>query len=181
MEYGIDREKLLLYKAAAVRHLSDPLKMRLAVVALAAALGIGAVYVPLSGQIDQGRAQAAGEQKRLGAIQDVESLRRDANDFRTRIAPHSDTNEWVQFLLAGSRQMHLRLRDMESKEPQKVGPYRAVTLVLELEGTYAQMRAFVEWLERSDRLLRVDMVWFEKRPGSLVMKICLLGLVRNNA
>ncbi len=181
MDYGIDREKLLMYKAAAIKLLSDPLKMRLAVVLLAAALGIGAVYMPLSDQIDQGRAAAASERKRLAAIQEVEALHRDANDFRSRIGLHSDTNEWVQFLLAGSRQMQVRLRDMESKEPQKVGPYKAVTLVLEMEGTYAQLRAFVEWLEQSDRLVRVDMVWFEKRPGSLVMKICMLGLVRGNA
>ena len=48
-------------------------------------------------------------------------------------------------------------------------------------GPSAQLKAFVEWLDQSDRLLRVESVRFEKMPGAILMKINVLGIVRKNA
>jgi len=70
---------------------------------------------------------------------------------------------------------------MESNEPRRVGPYRTVTLSMEIEGVYSELKAFVKWLEMTDRLLRIDSVRFEKRPSNLLMKIIVLGLVPKNA
>jgi hypothetical protein len=70
---------------------------------------------------------------------------------------------------------------MESSEPRRVGPYRAVTLSMEIEGIYPQLKGYVEWLEKSERVLRIDSVRFEKRPQNLLMKIIVLGLVPKNA
>ncbi len=67
---------------------------------------------------------------------------------------------------------------MESREPRKVGPYRAVTLAVEVEGTFPNLRRFVEWLENSPRLLRVESVRFEKQTDSILMRIVVLGLVQ---
>ncbi len=181
MSLSSDKARLLQYKAQVVKLLGDPMKMRLAiVVAVTGLAGLG-IYMPFSDSIDQQRRLVAAEQKRLSVVQDVESLRQQVADYQKRISGQSDTNEWVQYLLAGSRSTNVKLRNMESKEPQKVGPYKAVSLAVEVQGTYPQMKQFIEWLDRSERLLRLDMVRLEKMPDLIVMKVYVLGLVRKGA
>jgi hypothetical protein len=181
MDLGIDKAKWQAGKARIAGLVGDPGKMRLAVIVLVTGLTLGGLYYPLSGEIGLQRAAVASEKDRLDTIRDVESLRREVKAFRSRIDKQSDTNEWVQYLLDGSRQCGVRLRGMETKEPRAVGPYTAVVLVMEVQGTYPQLQAFVEWLEQSERLLRVDALRMEKLPGTVVMKINLLGLVHKNA
>lgn len=181
METGLDKEKLLEYKAVALKHLSDPAKLRLLVVCGLVLLAVVGVWGPLSGQIKRQRALLAGEKRRLEAVNAVASLRREVDSYRGRIAEDADTNDWVQYVLNGLRKARVRLRDMSSRPAQVVGPYRTVTLAIEVEGTYAEMKEFMEWLEGSDRLLRVDSAQIEKHPENLVMKLTLLGLVHRNA
>ena len=181
MDVGIDKEKLLHYKALAARHLSDPMKLRLAVVFALLCAAIGAVYLPLSKRIEEGRRELAAERSRHQAVADVEKLRRQVQAYRDRIGNQADTNEWVQYILDGMRGFQVKLRDMESKEPRAVGPYLAVSLTMEIEGTYPRLKSFVEWLESSRQLLRVDSIRFEKRPDSVLMKVLVLGLSRKNA
>jgi hypothetical protein len=137
--------------------------------------------MPLSGQIQQRRLAVLAEMHRSQSIKDVEGLRKQIETYRDRISKKSDTNEWVQYLLGGLRQSQVKLRDMASKEPQRVGPYRAVTLTVEVEGTYPRVKQFVEWLETSDRLLRIDSLRLEKRPMDVSARVVLLGLVAGNA
>jgi Tfp pilus assembly protein PilO len=181
MDTGLDKAKLLQYHAQIAKLIGDPAKMRLAVVLAATALAIGAVYYPLSGQIEQERVEVESQKKRLETIQAVESLRRDVKAFRSRVDKQSDTNEWVQYMLAGSRQIGVRLRSMETKDPRKVGPYLAVPLTMEMQGTYLQLKSFVEWLDQSERLLRIDALRLEKTPGFIIMRVNVFGLVPKNA
>ncbi len=181
MDTGIDKAKLLEYKAALLKHLSDPMRLRLTVALALVGVVLGVIYVPLSKRIERRQRELSGEKYRHEIITDVEKLRKQAGAYRHRIGENSDTNEWVQYLLEGLRQAKVRLRDMESKPTKKVGPYRTVTLTLELDGSYRRLKGFVEWLEGSDRLVRVDSMRIEKRPGNLLMKIVVLGLIRKNA
>jgi Tfp pilus assembly protein PilO len=178
---GLDKAKLAQLKAQVVKLIGDPVKMRLAVVFAVTGLVVGAVYYPLSGRIDQMRGQMSSERQRLATIREVESLRHDVKAYQSRISAQSDANEWVQYLLAGSRRAGIGLRSMESRDPRKVGPYTAVALSLEVQGAYPQLKEFVEWLEQSDRLLRIESVRLEKSPGMVVMKISILGVVRSHA
>lgn len=181
MQMGLDKAKLAQLKGQVVKLIGDPAKMRLAVVFAVTGLVVGAVYYPISGRIDETRGQVSSEKQRLTTIQEVESLRREVKAYQSRISVQSDANEWVQYLLAGSRQAGVGLRSMESRDPRKVGPYTAVALSLEVQGAYPQLKEFVEWLEQSDRLLRIETVRLEKSPGMVVMKISILGVVRNHA
>lgn len=181
MDLGFDKAKMEASKAQLIRLLSDPTKMRLAVVAVVMAATIGGLYYPFSGQIEEQRTVRAAQKDRLEAIQDVEKLRKEVQTFRSRIDKQSDTNEWVQYLLAGSRQAGVQLRGMETRPPQPVGPYTAVTLNLEVQGTFPQLQNFIEWLDQSDKLLRIDGLRLEKVSGVIVMKVIVLGLVHKNA
>ena len=181
MDMGIDKAKLQQYKANVVKLLADPGKMRLVVVMVLAGLAVGAVYMPISDRIEESGRKTAAERKRFDVIKDVETLRTEANTYRPRISEKGDTNDWVQYLLGGLRQAKVGLRDMESKEAQEVGPYKAVNLALVVEGTFPQLRQFLEWLEQSDRLLRIDLIRLERQAGVVTMKVQVLGLVRKNA
>jgi hypothetical protein len=181
MDLGFDKAKIARYKASFQKAFGHPAKLRLAVTAAIGALVVVAAFVPLSDQIQQARADLAAQRRRLDAVKDVEALRHDIGEYRGRIGDTSDTNEWVQYLLGGSRQAQVHLRNMESKEPQKVGPYKAVCLVVELEGSFPRLRQFVEWLEQSPRLLRVEEVRFERQPVNVMMKLRVLGLVGKSA
>ena len=107
-------------------------------------------------------------------------LRREVAVYQPFLGAKADNNDWAEFLLKGSRESKVHFRGMEAKQPEKVGPYRAVSLAVEVEGTYEELKAFVEWLEKSDRILRLDTVRFEKMPGTVMMKVYVLGLVQKN-
>ena len=181
MELGLDKEKIEQYKALALKHLSNPRKLRLLVISVLVLATVAGVHVPFTHWIGRNRALAAEKKRCLGTIRDVEALRQEVDSYRGRLPAGADTNDWVQYVLAGLRQVRLRLRDMSSKPPQTVGPYRTVTLSIDVEGTYPEMKRFVEWLEQSDRLLRVDSVRLAKQSNGLLMRLVLLGVVRKNA
>jgi Tfp pilus assembly protein PilO len=181
MDVGIDKAKLLHYKEITAKHLSNPVKLRLTTVFLLVALAIGMIYMPLSNRLQEARKQLANERERNKKITDINKLRKCMNMYRNRIGEHSDTNEWVQYILDGLQNYKVRLRTMESHEPRRVGPYNAVSLSMEIEGTYAELKAIIRWLDMTKRILRIDSMRFEKRPDNLLMKIIVLGLVPKNA
>jgi len=181
MEIGFDKAKLLQYKAEIVKHLGNPAKLRLTVVTVLFLAAMVSVYMPFSDRVDKNRSALAAEHNRSKAITDVEALRKEVAAYDERISEHTGANNWVQYMLDGLRAYPVKLRDMESRPPRKVGPYLAVILSMEIEGTYARMKEFVEWLECSDRVRRVDSLRFEKRPKALLMKITVLGLIPKNA
>lgn len=177
METGLDKAKLLRCKELAVAYLSDPAKLRLAVVAALIAASVLLVYTPLSGRIEQDARKLSAAHKREQDIVAVEKLRKQVQAYRDRIGREAAADEWVGYLLGGLRKFHVRLRDMESRAPRRVGPYKALVLSMEIEGTYPRLRDFVEWLDTSERMLRVDSLRLEKRPNNLVIKVVVLGLV----
>lgn len=181
MEAGISKEQLLRYKAIAMVHLSDPLKMRLVVIIGMTAIAIMAVYRPLVGQIETKQRQLVSQKKRAGLIANVEALRKQTKIYRPRIGEKSDTNEWVQYILRGLRKSGVKLRDMSSRQPRKVGPYKAIVLTVEVQGNYKAVKSLMEWLDQSDRLLRVDTIRCQKKLGSIEVKVILLGLVGKSA
>lgn len=181
MDLGLDKTKLDKYKALLVKYLGEPVRLRLAVMLALVGVAAGAGYLPLSHRIEQQRRDLDAEVNRAELIRQVESFRKQIEGYQDRLSAKSDTNEWVKFVLGGLRQTQVKLRDMESKEPVKVGPYRAVVLTVEANGTYPQLKRFLEWLEMSPRLLRVDSVRFEKRADEVIMRVMILGLMKGDA
>lgn len=177
METGIDKEKLRHYQALIERHLRHPKKYRVTVVAALLLFGLLGVYRPSLQRIDAARQRLDESQQRRDTIEQVEDLRTQRWRYLGRIDADMDTNQWIQFLLDGLEGYAVKLRTMESRPPCKVGPYLAVCLAMELEGDYPQLKATLEWLEQSERLIRVDMVHMEKCHDYLLMKLHVLGLM----
>lgn len=173
----VDKAKMMKYKALLEKHLSDPIKLRITTMAGLLITSAVIVYMPLSKKIEESQGLYAKEKERNNYIAEYEKLEKQAAMFRAYIGDNFDSNKWVQYLLDGLRQYEIKLRGMEAKQPKTVGPYQAVTFVMELEGTYPEQKKYVHWLESSKSFIRIDSIQMEKKAGSLMMKIYVSGML----
>jgi hypothetical protein len=177
MELGLDKAKIMRYKVLVEQSLSDPVRLRLVTMGGLLVLIVGVVYMPLSKRIDENKKRLGAEKERNGYIMDYEKLQKQAMVFHTLIGEKTDTNQWVQYLLDGLRKFQVKLRGMESKRQRKIGPYLTVAFSMEIEGTYPELKAYVEWLESSQSLVRIDTLRLDKGLKNVSMKILVLGIV----
>jgi Tfp pilus assembly protein PilO len=175
-----DTEKKPGLKAQLLGRLQDPTQLRVCLTVVMLAVGYLGIYMPLSADIEQTTAKLAAEKKRLDLAHDIEHLRAQYTKLKRRLPKKTDINEWVEYVLSGSRRFPLRLVTLDKDPPREVGPYKAVVLRIEVEGTFPDMNAFLAWLETNERLMRVDSVRIQphrSNNGSLVMQVTLLGVM----
>jgi hypothetical protein len=133
--------------------------------------------MPLSKKIDENERLLSVERERNGYIADCENLRKQAMAFCPLVMEKSDTNEWISYLLDGLRKFQVKLRGINSKQQRNVGPYLAAVLSMEIEGSYSELKNYIEWLESSESLVRIDTLQLEKVSNNLLMRIMVLGIV----
>lgn len=178
MELTIDKEQMMRYKALFVRHMSDPVKLRLATAGGLLLLFVILVYMPFSEKIDENRRLLAEEETRNRCLVDCARLQRQSDAFKSLVDEKHDTNEWTNYLLDGLGKYQVKLRGMTSRQQQEVGPYGVASFSMEIEGEYSELRNYVEWVESSPRLIRIDSLQLEQRPKDLLkMKIVILGVI----
>jgi hypothetical protein len=163
------------------KHLHDPLQLRFAVVGTLLILWSTCVYQPISAQIDMLSAARAKTESHLALAREIEALRSQAAKFHDRLPPNnSDTNEWVEYMLGGIRKYPLKLLKLEPLPKLKHGPIDLVVLRIEIQGTFADLDAFLGWIEANPRLFRVDLVELHRSQGiskGLALKLTVLGVM----
>lgn len=177
MDLGLDKARLVQYRALAEKHLNDPARLRLFTAGVLLALVFFLIYTPLSKKIEQNKRFLMEAKERNNCIINYEKLQKQAMIFRPLIMAKQDTNVWISYLLDGMRKFQVKLHGMDSKPASNVGPYQTATLSMTIEGSYNELKKYVEWLESSNNLLRIDTLQFIKEERSLVMKIVILGIV----
>lgn len=167
-------------KPTLAERLQDTGRLRMLVTAIMVLVGYAGVYLPLRSRIDDAARRLAHEQKRRDLARDIEQLRAQVGAFKGRVPEKTDTNEWVQYVLAGVRGFPVKLVALDPGETQPLGPYKAIVLRIELEGVYHDVDAFLNWVETNERLFRVDAVKLTPaRSGSetLNMQLTVLGVM----
>lgn len=166
-------------KGRLLEELQHPTRLRVVLTCIVLLTGYAGVYLPLTGELDDTRRKLAAEQKRLDLGREVERLRDQCRVFKGRLPAKADSNEWVQYVIAGIRRFPLKLVLLDPEPPREVGPYKVIVLRVELEGGFADLHAFVRWLETNERLFRVDAVRLEpQRSGEgLGMQLTVLGVM----
>ncbi len=162
-----------------LERLRDPLQLRVLITVVVLVTGYAAIYLPLSDRIAQTSRKLSEERKRQDLANEVDCLRTQVARFEARLPEKTDTNEWVQYVLEGIRESSLQLKTLGSEDPQRVGPYEAVVLRVELQGGYRDLDSFLHWLETNQRLFRVDSTKIAPGRGKndgLVMQLTLLGI-----
>jgi len=121
-------------KGRLLEELQHPTRLRVALTCAVLLTGYAGVYLPLSSEIDDTARRLAAEQKRLDLARDVERLREQCRAFKGRLPAKADSNEWVQYVIAGIRRFPVKLVLLDPEAPREVGPYKVVVLRVELEG-----------------------------------------------
>jgi len=164
--------------AKLIERLHDPLQLRVFVTGCILLVGYVGLYMPLSSRIDDTARKLSKERARYALIEEVEGLRAEVDKFQARLPEKTDTNEWVQYVLEGSREFPIKLVNLGTRSPERVGPYEAVVLQVEVAGTFQELDSFLHWLETNERLFRVDSARIARArtENSLVMQFTLLGM-----
>jgi Tfp pilus assembly protein PilO len=143
-------------KTQLLERLHDPLQLRIFIMAVVLLAGYFAVYEPLSDRIAATTQRISRDKRLLELGESIEQLRKRRQIFHDRLPSAADAKEWVQYVLAGIRQFPLKLCNLDCRNPKAVGPYWAIVLQMELEGSYYDIDKLVSWLESNRRLFRID-------------------------
>jgi Tfp pilus assembly protein PilO len=173
-------EKKTTLKDKVLERLHDPFQLRLCLTACVIAIGYFAIYSPLDGRIAEANAELEKETRLAELARNVEGLRVQFAAMDKRLPKQTDTNEWVQYVLEGVRKLPLRLVEMTSETPRNLGPYKAVYLRMDLEGTFPEMDRLLRWIEGNERLFRLDAVQIapsRSNKNVLVLQVTLLGVM----
>ena len=166
-------------KADLLERLHNPVQLRICLMAIILAAGYGGIYMPLSARIDETSKKLEHDKKLLVLADRMEHLQGQYHTFQDRI-PDTDTKEWEHYMLDGIRGFPLlKLSKLSCEPPKQVGPYKAVVLKIDLEGSFAEIDKFLRWLESNHRLFRTDSLKLspghEKSTG-MSMQLIVLGL-----
>jgi hypothetical protein len=173
-------------KTQLLERLHNRFQLRMIITGLVVVVGYGAVYLPLSNDIANTRDRLTTAQKRLQLAKDVAALQTEFKRCQPRLSPMPDNNEWVQYLLGGLRKMPVNLVNMDFRPSREVGPYKAIVLRIQIEGTYQNLHTALCWLETNDRLFRVDNINFlppqkgqekDNNGDNLLLELILLGMM----
>jgi hypothetical protein len=161
-------------------NLHDPMTLRIALTGLVLAVAYFGLYGPLSTEIDKSHRDLETEVQRYRVVCEIERLREQHKLFAGRLSPKSDTNEWVQYVLDGMRKYPLQLITLDPDKTRELGPYKAVVLKVGLEGSLADINAFMKWLETNERLIRIDAVSVQQvrnKTGALMATLTIVGVI----
>lgn len=174
-----DRPKTSRVNAFLLRVLHNPVQFRVVVMSLIFAAWFAGVSNRMSAEIDETTRKAVRERERIGLAAEVERLRAQVDRFRDRLPRQTDANEWLQYMLAGARGFPVRLVMINTESVKDVGPYKAVVIKLDVEGAFADVDAFLRWLESNDRLFRVDVIHLgpAREPRKMLAQFSVLGVM----
>ena len=86
----------------------------------------------------------------------------------------------MQSVLSGMRKYPLQLITLDPDKTRELGPYKAVVLKVGLEGSLADINAFMKWLETNERLIRIDAVSVQQvrnKTGALMATLTIVGVI----
>jgi Tfp pilus assembly protein PilO len=164
-------------KSSLLERLHDPVQLRIGVMVGVFLLGYVAIYTPLNDQIAATTKKLERDKQRLEIAKNLESLQKQFRVFEDRVPQQADSKEWMQCLVEGTRQFPIKLTKIDCRDTRLVGPYKAITMQMDLEGTFADLDRFLGWLETNKRLLRADDLRLSPRDNkTMVMSLTVLGL-----
>lgn len=136
----------------------NPVQVRLLSTAVLLAAWYLALYAPLAAEIDEATRRLAQERQRLTLARQIEGLRAEGQRVKGRVSEDGDRDALARHLMQSVDGLALRLKSLDPRPVVDVGPFKAATYYLVVEGPYDQVRSLLHRLESSDRLLRIDMI-----------------------
>ena len=168
-------------KAKLLERLHDPLQLRIVVMGVVLLAGYGGVYLPLAARIDETTQHVTRERKMAELAEGIEQLQVQCRGFAKRLPQKTDGKEWMQYVHEGIRRFPLKLSKLDCLASKQIGPYKAIVLQIELEGSFFDVDRFLRWLESNPRLFRADDITIAPGKGkdnkdSMMMRLTVLGM-----
>ena len=164
-----------------IERLHNPTQLRLFLMAAVLGVGYAVIYLPLTNSTDAATKKLRLSQKRLALAEEVGQLRKQFHRVEERLTKQPDSNEWVQYVLAGIRRSPLKLESFTPQESLSLGPFKIVVVQIKIAGSFADLDSFLHWIESNQRLFRVDKLKFvpnaQNTSDDMSMDISLLGLM----
>jgi Tfp pilus assembly protein PilO len=118
--------------------------------------GYGGIYTPLNAQIEGMNRKIDREKKLAVLAEKIERLQTQCKQIDNWLPKQTDSKEWMQYMLDGIRKLPLKLVKLDFLAPRPVGPFQALVMRIEVEGSYYDLDRLLRWIETNPRLLRVD-------------------------
>jgi len=162
-----------------LQQLRHPLKLRLTILLIAITAWYLAFFMPIGEETQTTTATIARERKRIATAREIETLRKSLGPHLELIRAGADLNELMRHVIDHLRSSPLKLIDLKPEASKDLGPYQTIGVQLTLEGQFAEVDAFLGWVESGDRPLRVDSIKIDpdqKKTAGLKAQVTLLGL-----
>lgn len=165
-----------------LERLHHPTQLRVFLCAVVLGVGYVAVYMPINNRTTAKLREIEDGRKRLALAEDVRKLRTQFQKVEDRIPKQPDSNEMMQYVLAGIGRSPLKMESFDPSPTQVAGPYQILNLKIRLSGSFADIDRFLEWAEKNERMFRVDNIKISgsrstKDKDSATLDITLLGLI----
>lgn len=145
--------------------LREPQRLRLAICVLTLAGAYFGVYLPLAERINQASRLCHEAQQRQTTAHEVQLLKAQAALFQPRLSSELDTNELIEYVLSGVRELPLQLVQVDAAGTESLGPYQTLKLQMEVRGEVSQLDAFIAWLETNPWFFRIDALRLDPPRG----------------
>lgn len=123
---------------------------------IAWAVGYNTIYARQQGQVRLKRTQIAQEQANQQAREETAKLIAQLEQYRRQLPPDPETSWIVREAVAAAHKAGLKLTAIAQDAPQPGKPFTRLTVNFQFTATYHQLGTFLDYLERSNRFIRVE-------------------------
>jgi Tfp pilus assembly protein PilO len=161
------------------QQLRHPLKLRIVLTLSIIGAWYFLVFMPLGEQTQMTAARITREKKRIATARQIEALNKALTKHTALIPTGANLSDLMRRVIDHLRSSPLKLIDLKPESSKNLGPYETLGIQLTLEGQFAEIDAFLGWVETDENHMRVDSIRLDpnqQRSGRLKAQLTLLSL-----
>lgn len=149
--------------------LQDHQLLRIVVLSLIGATGLGGMGLPTSHKIHTFHAALAQEKQRRTLIEEHNTIESKLEKYRTRLPKQPSLEWWIDYLLNAIREANLKVAEYKpillKGEYTRAGELQGILLKFEIRGPYQNTLNLVGWLEAQKPIVRLVMLDMKEENG----------------
>ena len=135
------------------------------IVATACGIWYYGIHVPAQNEVQLIQKQIAEEQTSQGTTMDVAALLAQIERYRARLPEEADPSWLSQQLVTLAQRSGVQVASITQEAPQQSDRFTRLAVNLQLTASYHQLGAFLDAVERSPHLIRVERLTVDRTEG----------------
>ncbi len=156
----------------------NPEQFRIALAVAMLAFGWVAIKMPLTARIVAKKQELVEAEALAARAERVMKLRASAELFDSRLDCPADPSDWQEYVYEIVAETGVAMPKQEASDGNLIYDLEKVILPIQITGTYSQIWNFVDTIERSSRLMRLESLNLSISEGILSLQCDLVGLAR---